>query len=239
MLVLSPSCFAAGGHHLSPRTAIVYSLRYSGYQPPSCHIRLFSSSPLSHTVPPCIFHIPLLCEFRSLLLCQKGISVHLLPPPPGYRYTSFFFLADPGLLHENRSFERFRGVSVGRALTFSFLSLRFIPRISPSLSPITPFFSAPTFSLPSTSISSTFVSYSSKFSMGSISFLVSSHILPFFSRLRHPTLFQLPSFLSLSPVSLCQLWLATSFLACSLLVLPFQLYNVSVCLKWVHPQFCS
>ena len=52
-------------------------------QTPPCHIRLFPSSPLlTHPVPPCINHILLLCEFRSLLLRHTGTFVYLFPPPP-------------------------------------------------------------------------------------------------------------------------------------------------------------
>ena len=88
--ILSPSCFAVCGHHLSPRTAIVFSLLSS--------VPNFSMSHVT-SVPPCIFHIIRLCGFYSLLLCHKGASVHLLPPLD-YWYTSFFFLAVPGPLHE-------------------------------------------------------------------------------------------------------------------------------------------
>ena len=53
LLILSSSCFAVCGHHLSPKIAIVlslYSLVYQTLLP--CHIRLISSSPpLAHPVP--------------------------------------------------------------------------------------------------------------------------------------------------------------------------------------------
>ena len=34
------------------------------------------------------------------MLCHKDTSVHPLPPPLNYWYTSFFFLAGPDPLHE-------------------------------------------------------------------------------------------------------------------------------------------
>ena len=44
----------------------------------------------------------LLACVGSTLYCfaTRRTSVHLRPPPPGYWYTSFFFLAGPGHLHE-------------------------------------------------------------------------------------------------------------------------------------------
>ena len=33
--------------------------------------------------PPCILHIPLLCESYSLLLCHTGTYLYPRPPPPG------------------------------------------------------------------------------------------------------------------------------------------------------------
>ena len=102
LLILSPSCFAACCHFLSPRITIVFSLVSTVvYQLPPCHICLYAPSLLStHPVPPCTFHIILLCEFYSLLFYQTGASVHLLPPPPGSWYTSFIILAGPGHLHQ-------------------------------------------------------------------------------------------------------------------------------------------
>ena len=63
LLILPPSCFAVCGHHPSPRIAIVFSLlSIMVYQTLPCHIRLISSPPLTHPVPPCVFNILLQCE---------------------------------------------------------------------------------------------------------------------------------------------------------------------------------
>ena len=64
-----------------------------------------------------------------LLLCHTGTSVHLLPPPPGYWYTSFFFMAGPGHPHQI-AVSAFSQSPLGRANTCSFLYLLSIPRIS-------------------------------------------------------------------------------------------------------------
>ena len=97
LLILSPSCFAVCRHHLSPRITIVFSLL--------SNIPNFS---MSHS---CIFLISHASRFSlvyftfshyvssTLLFCHKGISVRLLPLDCSW-YTSFFFLAGPGPLHE-------------------------------------------------------------------------------------------------------------------------------------------
>ena len=109
------------------RIAIVFSLFFAVvYQSWSYHICLFSSSPpLAH--PPCAFHILPLCQFYSLLLCDKGTSMHL-SPPPHYWYTSFFFLTGLGPLHEIVVSAFWRSPS-DRANTFSILSVLVTPRI--------------------------------------------------------------------------------------------------------------
>ena len=83
-LTVSPS--VAIGHHLPPRIAIAFSLlsRVPNFS--------MSHSSISVIFPPntsrsslCISHSPpRLCEFYSLLLCLKGTSVNLLPPPLDY-----------------------------------------------------------------------------------------------------------------------------------------------------------
>ena len=98
------------------------------------HVTFVHFPHLTHPGFPTTFHILLLCEFYSLLLCHETACVHLLLPPPAYWYTSFFFVAGPGHLHENRSFSVF--AKLGRANTFLFLSVRLIPRIPLHVSPI-------------------------------------------------------------------------------------------------------
>ena len=69
---LSPS--AATICLLFNRIAIVS--RYSlVYQPLPCHIRLSSSSPLTHPVP-CIFNVLLLCESYFILFCLSIVVPH-------------------------------------------------------------------------------------------------------------------------------------------------------------------
>ena len=82
-----------------------------------------------YPVPPCTTHIILLCEIYFLLLCHTGTPVHLLRPPPGYWYTSFFFLAGPGYLLEI-AVAAFSRSPLGCANTLSFLLLRPISRTS-------------------------------------------------------------------------------------------------------------
>ena len=104
LLSMSPACFAFCDRHLSPRIAIVFSLlscvlNFSISQ----FIRLLAAFPPAiHPVPPCTFHILPQCEFCSLL-CNKGTSVHL-PPPPDYWYQSsvplLLFLVGLRPLHE-------------------------------------------------------------------------------------------------------------------------------------------
>ena len=98
-------------------------------QTPPCLMFLSPSSPLpTHPVPPVHFTISchFICEFYSLLLCHTGTSVRL-HPPPGYWYTSFFFMqAGPGSLHE-LAVSAFSRSPLGRANTLSFL----IPSLNP------------------------------------------------------------------------------------------------------------
>ena len=125
-LTVSPS--VAIGHHLPPRIAIAFSLlsRVPNFS--------MSHSSISVIFPPntsrsslCISHSPpRLCEFYSLLLCLKGTSVNLLPPPLDYRLAYPFFLAGPGPQHEI-AVSAFSRSPLGRVDTFSFLYLSFNP----------------------------------------------------------------------------------------------------------------
>ena len=72
LLILSPSCFAVCGHHLSPRIAIVFSVLSSLPSSSMFRTSSFLSPPLTHPVPPCVFHILLLCESSSPFLCHTG-----------------------------------------------------------------------------------------------------------------------------------------------------------------------
>ena len=113
------------------------------YQTPPYHIRLLPSSPLLiHPVPPCTFHILLLREFYSPLFGHTGTSLHLLPPrPPGYWYTSFFFLAGPGPLHEiGVRFSVFAKFTVPCKYLFIPTPSLSLPYISRVFSPVSPCF---------------------------------------------------------------------------------------------------
>ena len=69
------------------------------------------------------------------LLCHKGASVHLPPPPPTDRWvTSFFFLTGRGPLHE-MAFSAFSRSLLGRTNTFSSQFL-LTPRISLNALPL-------------------------------------------------------------------------------------------------------
>ena len=103
---------------------------YLEYWTSPCHIGLFSSSsPSIRPVPPFTFHISPQRKFYSLLLCQKGTSVHSLPPLLGYWFNSFFSLAGLSPLH-GIAFSALLRSPLGRVSTFSFLSLPLTHRIS-------------------------------------------------------------------------------------------------------------
>ena len=99
LLILSPSCFAVCGHHLSPRIAIAIVLSLQSSVPnlsmPHSSIFLIPSNTSRFSY---ISHSPTMCSV--LLLRHQRTSVHLLPPPLDYWCTSFFFVAGPDPLHE-------------------------------------------------------------------------------------------------------------------------------------------
>ena len=135
--------------------------------------------------------------------------MHLLPPLPDYWYTSFFFLAVTGHLHET-AVSAFSRSLLGGANTFLFPSLRLIPRKPKGFSDFTLFLSA---SLPLLSILSSTVllrctSQTSLRTSSLLGLLIYHSIL---SQLRFPTLFQL-ALLVFSPIQLYQLWLALFWL---------------------------
>ena len=134
LLILSPSCFAVCGHHLTPRIAIVFS-RLSSL--PNSSKRQNSSSPLTHPVPPCIFHIPLLCEFYSIVVPHG----HTASTSSSLLLVNILFLVGPGPLHEI-AVSAFSRSPLGRADTFSFQYLPSTPRISLTASPLSPYFLA-------------------------------------------------------------------------------------------------
>ena len=146
LLMLSPSCFIICGHHLSPRMSNVFSLQSS--------VSIFSMSQPSTFAHLPLYHMPLLLVYfifshyasSTLLLCHQGTSVHLLPPPLEYWYTSFSFLAGPGPIHEI-AVSAFSRSPLGRAHTFSFLLLPVTPHKSLSAPPPLPRFLALAFSL--------------------------------------------------------------------------------------------
>ena len=105
LLILFLSYSAVCGH----RTRIEsFSRYYLVYQTSPCQIRQFSSSPLTHPVLPSICGILPLCDFYSPLLCHKGTSVHLLPPPLNHWFTSSFWQVQ--VPYTKSHFQRFRVV---------------------------------------------------------------------------------------------------------------------------------
>ena len=135
--------------------------------------------------------------------------MHLLPPPPGYCYASFFVLAGPGHLHEI-AVSAFTRSPLGRANKYSMLSLRLIPRMPIRVSPISRCFSALAFPF--------FHLYLTppKLPRGHHLFLVSSYNLPYFLNYAIPPYSSSPSCYFL-PYSSINDGLETSFWACSLL----------------------
>ena len=97
-----------------------YFSRYSlVYQSPLCYICLFSPSPLTRPLPPCLFRILLLCEYHSVVLCHTGTYLHPRRPPEDW-YMFLFFLVGPGPLHEIRNaVSAFSRSPLGRANMFS------------------------------------------------------------------------------------------------------------------------
>ena len=172
--------------------------------------------------PPCIFHIFPVCEFCSLLLCHKGTSVRLLPPPLECRYTSFLFLAGPGPLHEI-AVSGFSRSLLGRANTFSFLFLLLTSRKSlKSSSSFTLFLSASLCLISIFSFTSVLYPQTCRWTVSLLGFLLYPSML---SRLRYPALFQLALLLP-SPIQPSQLLLATFVFACFLLC--YHHFNVFV-----------
>ena len=198
-----------------------------------CHVRLFTSSPktsrsslyisVSHYVS---------C---TLLLCHKGTSVHLLPPPLDYCYTSFFFRAGPGPPHKITA-SGFSRSPLGRANTFSFLYISSLtPRMYRNVPPLSRCFLALRgchFFLPGM-IYFTSALYPPNLSMDGTSswFNISSRFHPLYpsiiSRPRYAILFQL-ALLLLTPIHPYQRWLVTSSLASSLLYIPISIFLKSL-----------
>ena len=185
-VVSFPSCFATCGHHLPSSIAIVFSLQSSVSNSSMSHssISIISSN---HPVPRCTFHILLLCELYSRMLCHTGTSVHLFPLSAGYWY--------PFLPYgRSRSPTRIRSFGVF-AKSFGPCKCFFIPNrslkppyISDRFPDFTLFFSA---SLPfclSLLLHLVCTSQTSLWTSSLVCFLQYPSIL---SQLRYPTTFQL------------------------------------------------
>ena len=98
MLILFPSCFAACGHHLSPRIAIVFS-SLSSVPNELLHVTFFHFPHLlTDPAPPCTFHIlPLRESTRYCFAIRAHLCIYFLRSATGI---PLFLLADPGHLHE-------------------------------------------------------------------------------------------------------------------------------------------
>ena len=68
--MLSPSCFAVCGHHLSLRIKSIFSLLSSVPYFSMLHSSIASS--VTHPVAPCTFHIVPLCEFSLYYFATKA-----------------------------------------------------------------------------------------------------------------------------------------------------------------------
>ena len=132
---------------------------------------LISSSPLTHLVPPCIFHIILLCESYSIVVPHGHIFVATSPSSRLLVYP-FLLSGRSRCPTRNRSFN-FSCSRLGRADTFSFQYLPSTPRISLKCFSFTLFLSV-CLSRFST-LSFTFVLYPPNFSVGQYLFLVSPY----------------------------------------------------------------
>ena len=160
------------------KTAIVFSHQPSVPNFPMPHTSIFLTS-YSNTSRMWV---------RTPLLCHKSTSLHLLLPPLDYWYTSFFFLAGPGPLHEI-AVSAFSRSPLGRANNYSILLLLLTPAKSLSVPPLSPCFLELAFPL--------FLSFFLLLSCTPQTFLWTVSLLGFLlevyisirSRLRYPTLF--------------------------------------------------
>ena len=90
-VIVSPSCFAACGHHLSHRIAIVSSPPSSVPNSSMSHsyIFLISSSLVAHPVPPCTFHFSY--HVSSTFYCfaaRAHMCTYFLLPATGIPFSS-------------------------------------------------------------------------------------------------------------------------------------------------------
>ena len=229
LLILSPSCFVVCGDHLSPGIAIVFSL------PSYTCTKLLRATFVCYS---CIFHVLPLREFYSIAFPQG----HIFASSSSYRLLVYLFgmpvssVVEVPYYTKNRSFSVFAYV-VHWAVQVRFHSypLSFSPTYIFKHSSSLSMFPRDTLSLVSILSLQSCTPQTSVWTTDLLGFLLCPSIL---SRLRYPTFFQL-ALLLLSPIQPYQLWLATSFLACSLLYIAISTFCVSICLKWVHSQFCS
>ena len=103
-----PSCVAACGHHLSLWIAIVLTLLSSASKF-STPLSSFSSSPLTHLVPPCTSHIVPLFEFYSIALPQGHICASAPSSSRLLAFSSSFVQVQAP--YTKSQFRRFREVS--------------------------------------------------------------------------------------------------------------------------------
>ena len=131
---------------------------------------------------PCVIHILSFCVLFSTRYCFAPRAHLCILSPLDYWCASFWQVQVP---YTKSQFQRFRVYNLlGRANTFSFLFLLLTPRKSLSVPPLSPCFLTLAFPL---CLILSFTSVLCPPNLSMYLFLVSSCILPYFSRLRYPT----------------------------------------------------
>ena len=142
LLMLSPSCFAVCGHHLSPRIAIVFSLLSSLPNSSMSHTSncLISSSNAFRSSL-YISHCPTMGVILSVVLQHGHIFVATSSFSPTLVYI-FLLSGRSRSPTRKRSFSFFSRSPLGREDTFPFQYVPSTPRVSPSAFPLSPYFLA-------------------------------------------------------------------------------------------------
>ena len=210
-VVAFASCFAACGHHLPPRIAIVFSLL--------TFLSCYASSTL------------------DCFATRARLRIYfLLLPAPGKLLSSHRQVQVP---HTKIAVSALSRSPLGRANTFSFLSLRFTHplRISKCFFSDLAFFLSVSLSLISILVSA-LVLY-----LPNVSADITSSWFPPISFYSFSTTLSrlIPGrpFVPFSLVALSTMAGKPLFRHVPYFISPFQLCHVCIRLKWAHPQFCS
>ena len=198
---------------ISPRIAIVFSLL------PNVPNFSISYSPIflvsCNTSRPCLYisHSPTMLVLLYFFATRAYLCIFFLLPTTGLPLPFFWQIEVP---YTKSQLQHFRVAHWAVQNTLSFPSIILTPPISVSIPPLLPYFLSLAFPFLLSFL--LLLSCTLELLYGQYLFLVSSYKIcaSILSRLRYLTLFQL-ALLLLSPIQPSQPWLATTFLACSLL----------------------